>query len=184
MPPKVKITKEDIISAAVELVRSCGAQAINARKIAGILESSTQPIFSNFESIDELRYAVVEVADKLYEEYVMREIELKKYPEYKATGMAYIRFAKEEKELFKLLFMRDRSAEVIPPFSRDISEMVQNNTGLNEKTAELFHLEIWAYVHGIATIMATNYLELDMALISEMLTDAYQGLKTRFDMKE
>lgn len=33
MPPKVKVTKEEIINAAVEIVRSSGAQAINARTI-------------------------------------------------------------------------------------------------------------------------------------------------------
>ena len=35
MPPKVKITKEDIVNAAVEIVRKSGDQAINARDIAG-----------------------------------------------------------------------------------------------------------------------------------------------------
>ena len=33
------------------------------------------------------------------------------YPPYKAMGMGYIRFAAEERELFRLLFMRDRSGE-------------------------------------------------------------------------
>ena len=33
------------------------------------------------------------------------------YPPYKASGMAYIRFAREQRELFKLLFMRDRTNE-------------------------------------------------------------------------
>ncbi len=37
--------------------------------------------------------------------------------------MAYIRFATEEKELFKLLFMRDRSAENINDDSgKDVTE--------------------------------------------------------------
>ena len=32
-----------------------------------------------------------------------------KYLPYKANGMVYIRFAREEKELFKLLFMYDHN---------------------------------------------------------------------------
>ena len=54
MPPRVKITKEDIIKTALELVRVGGEGAINARSIAGALGSSTQPIFSNFSSMEEL----------------------------------------------------------------------------------------------------------------------------------
>ena len=183
MPPKAKVTKEDIVNAAVAIVRKSGAQALNARTVAAALNCSTQPIFSNFATMEALRYAVVEVAEKCYEEYARQEIASERYPVYKATGMAYIRFAREEKELFKLLFMRDRSAETIPGFSADLSDLVKNTTGLREKTAERFHLEMWAYVHGIATMMATNYLELDRELVSEMITDAYQGLKTRYEAK-
>ena len=62
MPPKVKVTKEDIIRAAVDLVREYGAQSINARTLATVLSCSTQPIFSNFETMDELRLAVVKKA--------------------------------------------------------------------------------------------------------------------------
>ena len=48
MAPKVKITGEDIVKAAVELVRVRGEKAINAREIAAALNCSTQPIFTNF----------------------------------------------------------------------------------------------------------------------------------------
>ena len=99
MPPKIKTTKEEIITAAVEIVRELGAGEINARTIAARLNCSTQPVFSNFASMEELRFAVVERADELCREYMQREIASGKYPEYKASGMAYIRFAMEEKEL-------------------------------------------------------------------------------------
>ena len=46
MPPKIKVTKEDIIRTSVELVRRSGEQAINARTLAALLNCSTQPIFS------------------------------------------------------------------------------------------------------------------------------------------
>ena len=58
MPPKVKITKEDIIKTAIELVRREGTGALNARAIAAALSCSTQPIFSNFETMDELQKAM------------------------------------------------------------------------------------------------------------------------------
>lgn len=186
MPPKIKIQKQDIIKAAVALVRQNGPQAINARSIAAALNCSTQPIFSNFSSMDALRLAVVEAADALYQGYIQREIETGEYPPYKASGMAYIRFAKEEKELFKLLYMRDRSAEQPPKdagLSGQLEGLVHGSTGLSGAQASLFHLEMWAYVHGVAAMLATGFLELDWPLISRMLTDAYMGLKKRFEME-
>ena len=186
MPPKVKVTKEDIIHTAVTIVRNSGAQAINARTVAAALNCSTQPVFSNFATMEELRLAVVEQADCLCQAYMRREMESGKYPAYKASGMAYIRFAKEEKELFKLLYMRDRSGEVIPEetgLTGEMQTMVQNNTGLDETDAKLFHLEMWAYVHGIATMFATGFLDLEWELVSRMLTDAYQGLRKQYQME-
>ena len=184
MPPKIKITKEEIVSAAVEIVRSSGEQALNARTVAAALNCSTQPVFSNFAAMEDLRQAVVHAADALCREYLQREVECGPHPPYKASGMAYIRFAKEEKELFKLLYMRDRSQEIIPEatdIGNRMEEMVTGNTGLQPSEAKLFHLEMWAYVHGIAAMTATGYLDLDWALVSRMLTDAYQSLRKQFE---
>ncbi len=187
MPPKVKVSRSDILKTAVDIVRNTGAEALNARAIAKVLGCSTQPIFSNFSTMDALRLAVMEEALALYEEYTRQEIQTGKYPVYKSTGMAYIRFAKEEKELFKLLYMRDRSGEAIPAQTQEteqLAALVQSYIDLSRGRARLFHLEMWAFVHGIAVMLATDYLDLDTELISQMVTDAFQGLKKRFAEKE
>ena len=183
MPPKVRITREDIVQAAVKIVRSSGAQALNARIVAAMLDCSTQPVFSNFENMDALRLAVVEKADGMCNAYIQREIEKGEFPQYKASGMAHIRFAREEKELFRLLYMRDRTEEQVPSqmvVSSQMETLIQKNTGLSGDRMRLFHLEMWAYVHGIATMFATGYLDMDWDLVSQMLTDAYQGLKKQY----
>ena len=59
MPPKVQITKEDIVNTALELIRTSGEHAINARAVAAALNCSTQPIFSNFATMEELQNAVI-----------------------------------------------------------------------------------------------------------------------------
>ena len=175
MPPKVKVTKEEIVHGAVDIVRKNGAQALNARTVAGALGCSTQPVFSNFATMDDLRFAVVERADALCQAYTEREIQSGKFPVYKATGMAYIRFAKEEKELFKLLYMRDRSKETVRQeleLSDQMQTIIADTTGLAGMEIRLFHLEMWAYVHGIATMFATGFVDLDWELVSKMITDA------------
>ena len=181
MPPKVKITKKEIIETGVELIRKEGAGAINARNIASALGCSTQPIFSNFSTMEELFIAVNGAAHEKYLEFLKNEVESEKYPKYKAFGMAYVRFAKEEKELFKLLFMCDRQNKDLTPtedFEKSV-EIIMNVNGVTKEKAELIHLEMWTFVHGIATMLATSFLPLEWELISDMVSDVYQGLRSR-----
>lgn len=184
MPPKVRITKDDIIKAALELVRKDGEEALNARALATVLGSSTQPIFSNFANMTEVYEQIIIEGERLYGEYAKKEIETGAYPSvYKASGMAYIRFAKEERELFKLLFMRDRSVEGYGEtrlFYQMVTE-VQSTVPLSEDSAKLFHLEIWAFVHGIASMFITGYLNLEWDMVSRMVSDAFHGLKSRYE---
>jgi AcrR family transcriptional regulator len=186
MPPKIKVTKENIIDAAVDIVRKEGAQAINARNLAAVLNCSTQPIFSNFATMEQLRLSVLDRATEIYNDYIRREIENEEYPAYKASGLAYIRFAREERELFKLLYMRDCAIEIAPEtidFGAQMESIVQDSTGLNEADWKLFHLEMWAYVHGIASMIATGFADPDWALISRMLSDAYMGMRKQYGLE-
>lgn len=186
MPPKVKITKEDIVKTSLELVRKFGSEAINARGVAEALNCSTQPVFSNFETMEKLREATVLAAYEIYLGFLKNEAETRKYPKYKAFGMAYIRFAMEERELFKLLFMRDRSNEdmSLSPDYEESVEIIMNVNGVTKEMAELMHLEMWTCVHGIGTMLATSFLPLEIDLISDMISDVYQGILTRHVNRE
>lgn len=183
MPPKFLFTKEEIISAAVEVVRKNGADGLTARALAAKLGCSVKPIFGAFKNMEEVRTEVIKAAEKIYRDRLAKSIENKNIPPYKATGTEYIKFAKDDRELFKLLFMRsriseeDREAEETAP----LIALIQKSTGFDEKTAFLFHLETWVFVHGIATMIATDYLEWDDEFISRSLSDCFLGLKTRFE---
>ncbi len=181
MPPRVKVTKKDIIQTALALLRKHGAEAVNARSIAAALNCSTQPVFSNFSTMEELLEDVEVAAHYLYLGFLQSEVERGKYPKYKAFGMAYIRFAKEEKELFKLLFMCDRKGKELVKTEdfEDSVELIQIANNITREKAELMHMEMWACVHGIATMLATSFLTLDWELISNMLSDVYQGIRER-----
>lgn len=188
MPRKTIILKEDIINAAVEIVRKDGYEALNARALANALGCSTQPIFSNFRNMEDLTRSVILRSLEIYNEHVDEEFKKPHdYPPYKTNGMAYIRFAMEEKNLFKLLFMRDRTNDPNPAEENtfyDVLPLIMKATGLNREQASLFHFEIWSAVHGIAVMVASSYYNADMELISGTLTDVYQGLLYRFRQKE
>ena len=184
MPRKNMFTREQIVSSALELVREQGMEALTARGLGEKLGASSKPIFSWFRSMEQVQAAVMEAADQVYQTYLKSGMQEGKYPPFKAAGMAYIRFAKEEKQLFRLLFMRDRSHD--PHQEKEgaevaalMTELVQKNAGLNEQSARMLYLENWIYVHGIASMIATGYLEFDEADISVMMTDVYRGLTLR-----
>lgn len=186
MPRNFMFTKDEIIDAALDIVREKGFSAVSARALGCKLGTSSRPVFSYFENMSDVQKGIIDAAEKIYSSYIREDMASGKYPPYKASGMAYIRFAREEKELFKLIFMRDRSREDTKKFSpeRDmLIELISNQVNISKEEASNFWLEMWAYVHGIATMIATGYLDWNDELVSRSLTDAYLGLKYRYENK-
>lgn len=183
MPPKFKFTKEQIIQAALEVTRKQGRSGLTARALAEKLGCSVKPIFGLFKNMEEVQQEVWNAANEQYQEYIREDMASGKYPPYKASGMAYIRFAKEQTELFKLLFMCDRSKkaeEIQDKQLQPIIALVQKNLGISKEDAYLFHIEIWIFVHGMATMIATSYLDWDMDFVGKALMDVYLGLKQKY----
>lgn len=183
MPPKSRFTRTDIINAALAITRGEGINAATARAVGRRLDSSSKVIFGLFSSMDQLQNEVIKAAYREYETYISRAVSEGRYPAYKASGMAYIHFARDEKELFRLLFMRDRSYEDITSDAesvRESVEMIMRDTGLGREQAETIHMEMWTFVHGIAVMLVTSYTVLTNEMISMMLTDVYSGLKLRY----
>lgn len=183
MPPAFLFTREQIVQAALDLTREQGFSAVTARALGQRLGTSTRPLFSHFSTMAEIRAAVLEAANALYQAYLARDMADGKYPPYKAAGMAYIRFAREERELFKLLFMRDRTGEA--QAASEEADLMLNlicaQVHISREQAAIFYLEMWAYVHGIATMVATRYYDWSEELTSQTLTDMYRGLKYKYE---
>ena len=109
MPPKVKFQKEEIVSAAVEITREKGIDALTARELASKLGVSTRPIFTYFDTMDELKNEVYTFAKNLYRDYI--EQGLKAPVPNLGVGQQYLRFAKTEPELYKLLYLNNTIGE-------------------------------------------------------------------------
>ena len=103
MPPKVKITKDEIIQAALNVARVKGASRVSTRDIAAELQVSTRPIFTYFDTMDEVRAEIRKAAEAVYQQYILRGL-AEPLP-FMGVGMQYIRFAKEEPQLYRLLFL-------------------------------------------------------------------------------
>lgn len=188
MPPKTRITREAIISASLNIIRESGIECLGARAVAKNLGCSTQPIFDQFNSMEELKNAVMLAAYTVYREKISFALKSQEYPPYKASGLAYIHFARDERNLFRWLFMRDRSKENISDSfaddNREVIDIIKAKTGFTEETALMFHLENWVVVHGIASMLATEYLSLNNDTIDQILSDAFFGLLSRYKEME
>lgn len=182
MAPRNKITKEEIVEAALQLIEKHGKDELNARSLAKALGISTQPIFSNFANMEELKAAVGRRATDMYLEYVRKTTETKLYPPYKASGMAYIEFARKKRELFKLVFMDGDGKYDADAYYDIINAMAESNKMTRDDALDM-HLRMWVFVHGIATMIATEYIDFDDEYASKMITDVYNGLLFQYKTK-
>lgn len=171
------------MQAATELAAERGMEALNARNLAARCGCSTQPIYLRFDNLQQIKKRVAANMQACYDRYMAEEIASGKYPEYKASGMAYIRFAKEQPNFFKYLFMRDRREEKdlsemqAYQFEREATRVVKY--GFDRDQAERIHTHMWVYVHGIATMYATGYLDWDWETVSILLTEQFFAIKDK-----
>lgn len=186
MPPKEKLTKQDIVSGAVELIRRKGIKALNARALAEELDCSTMPLFRNFQGMEEIRRAAMERIGEIYSAYIQRGAE-QELP-FKAMGMEYIRFAKEEPNFFRLMFMTDpRSLETPPledPTHHQVVDIASHASGPDPEKVGRLYQEMWVFVHGIATLIITGVMEFREDEISTMLSDVFLGVKWKLNQSK
>lgn len=168
MPPACRFTREQIVAAALAITRERGFAAVTARAIADTLHSSSKVIFSAFSGMDDLLAATIDAADAQYRAYSADFVRDSADPPYKAVGTAYIRFARNEPNLFHLLYMRDRRREDHSGDAENIAVLVDflmAKLSLTREDATLLHIEMWAYVHGIAVLCASGQQNWDDALV-------------------
>lgn len=181
MPPKARIKKEDVLRKALKLVQKGGIDALTAKALAKELGCSTQPVFWLYENMGEVKEAVFAEASKLFGEALRKETDGNN--PYKAVGVNYINFASEEPELFKLLYMSERSdkenlltSDASKPF---IMEIIARNETFEEAEAERVFEEMWLFSHGIATMIVCGTASFTAKQIEDMLGDVYRGLVLR-----
>jgi AcrR family transcriptional regulator len=180
MPPQAKVTREMILDAAFEVVRTEGHEALTARRLAEYLHCSTQPVLYQFDSVSQIREETYRRADAYHTAYLTEGLEKERDP-LLALGLRYIRFGAEEKALFRFLFQSGYAKENSMLEMIDSSELepvlgaMQEGTGLDrEKTRQVF-LTVALFAHGYASIIANNGLEYDEDLIAEHLERAWNG---------
>lgn len=180
MPPKIRFQKEDVLEAAFALTREKGVEALNARAVAKRLGCSTQPLFRVFASMEDVRQEMIRMSARRYDEYIAHSADYAPSL-YLGTGMAYLHFAMDEPQLFKLLFMRDRVSDGSQQRSDDdtldyILSVVMEKTGFSREKALFFHQRLWIFSYGLATMLATKYLTMSDDELMRLLRGQFSAV--------
>ena len=158
--PKVKFDRDEIINTTFELLKNDGIRGISARNIAKKMKSSTAPIYAHFENISILKKEVINMAKDVLVNYLE-----KKYTDRKMlnTAMGVVIFAREQKELYRSIFLIDADFKSI--FERAVLKILETNK--DDERFEHFDknetmdiiLKIWYYIHGYATLVCTEFIK-------------------------
>ena len=176
MPPRPKITKEMVLNTVLKITQEAGFDAVNARNIAARLSCSTRPIFTCYANMEELKAEFLDFAFEYYNRYVADYRNSADCKPDLLLPLTYIEFAKEETNLFKLLFINDMDLDMSEAndFYQELgnqkkaiafSEMI----GVQPERGKAIFLDLFFYAHGIAVLTATGKLSFDSRHSEEML---------------
>ena len=174
MAPKNKFTKEEMVEAALRVVRAKGIDGLTAKTMADALGTSTQPIFTAFGSMDAVRQAVYAAAVRVYDGYTSAG--LKERIPFFGVGMQYIRFAREEPELYRFLFLtraQDQQCSATKSMEH-LRELVRptlvNIYHITAEEADVYFRDLWFVVHSLSTLIVTGDCPYSDREIGQILT--------------
>lgn len=172
MARKESITKQMIIDAAYNIARTEGMQGITARNVAEQANCSTQPIFRTFQNMEELMDGVYERAALAFQEFYRMYPRTEKLP-FCNLGLAYIAFAKEEKELFRILFVGEKKKksfyEILNGNMENVRTEIQIATAQGCKNPSGLFMKLWIFIHGAACMTMTGDYDLSDEETKELL---------------
>ena len=172
MPPRVKFQKNEIIKAALAVARTGGIDAVTAREVAKKLGVSTRPIFTYYDTMDQLKRDVFDEAKEHYRAYIERGLAAE--VPFHGVWKQYLHFAMEEPELYKLLFLTRPDgaiggAKEAYEFSLGlVRDTVMRLYNMDERAAESFFRDIWLVSYAYATLVVTDdcpYTEEEMLAV-------------------
>lgn len=175
MPPKVKFTSREIIEAAVKITREKGIDAVTAREVGATLGVSSRPMFTYFDTVKDLKSEVYIYAKNLYKEYV--ENGLKAEIPFLGVGQQYLRFAKEEPNLYKYLFLTPpdgvkggvmEGLKLSQELARKSLMQIYN---MDADTADKYFRDLWLVAYSFTTMIAIGECPYNDDEISAIFTE-------------
>lgn len=171
MARKKTITREQILTAAYEVVATEGFAHFTARNIAKKMKCSTQPIYLEFKNMDDLKNALFEKIEIYLEKVFSKTLTGEPFID---MALNYIHFAQNEKVLYRALYVEGHSAAThINQFSKKMfmKKMSEedNLKKLDAEKKEALFSSTWIVATGIASLSAGGLITMSDEQIIAML---------------
>lgn len=155
MARKKTITRDQILNATYEIIRTEGFSGFTARNIASKMKCSTQPIYLEFRNMTDLK---CEILKKI--QLILNERLFSNQPTAQTlvgANLNYIHLAADEPILFRTLFLEGHDgAETTEDFIRQgLLRVMAVDTvfnGVSELEKQRICTEIWVIATGIACL--------------------------------
>ena len=160
MPPKETYTKQHVIQAAFEIVREKGLHELTARRVAERLHCSTAPVYSHFQSMHDLERVVIKRAKDLLFEYATRP-----YTDriFLNMGTGIVLFARDQRELFRALFLERRVfGDILAEFRSGLLDKMRTDepfASMTEEERKALLDTMWIFTHGYAALICVGLIE-------------------------
>lgn len=184
--PKQVVTQEMILNSAMEIMRERGFESVNARSVADFMGRSVQPIYSYFQNMDELKDALYIKAKEFYDSFIQANADMSSL---ESMGEANIKFAKQETNLFRLLFLT--KLNFFHSFSdiyrkmgiESVADSIATEYDMSYEEASDIYVMMIVFTHGIATMLATGAAQIKDEEVCGMLKEAFKSFVGRKSKK-
>lgn len=180
MPAAKKVTREEIVDAAIEVLRDGGFSSVNARSVAKKLGCSTQPIYFSFKNMDELKNALTERAKEAHTRLVRNSLREHEGNDsrYSSYGMGFVKFAAEEKHLFRWLYLEggQSGAYQNDVLLSEVLDVIEDEFGYSRELAQRFHQDMVYFSYGLAILANTGHLPLSDEELREAFRREFRAL--------
>lgn len=182
MPPKPKFTREQLATAAYEMIKEGGVSALTARDLGAKMGTSARPIFTLFKSMEEVKQAARDLAVKEFLDYIS---DYREYtPAFKRIGMMIVSYGIHEPELFKLLFLREHPGGAtfrqamgdLGDMDETCIQLVMEDYALTRDQAALIFEQMCTQSIGLGTLCAMGVCDLSEEEISRRLSITFAAL--------
>lgn len=179
MPPIPKISKEMILESGLEIIKDDGIDNLNVRNIAKKLNCSTQPIMYHYKNMNLLKEELYSIVDSYHSQFLMKE-NINNNPLLN-IGLQYIKFAEQEKNLFKFLFQSDKFSnfnfdDLINNNEeglKEIFKVMEKETKLDKNNIKEAFKLLFITAHGLASLLANNSITYDEKYCKKILENAF-----------
>ena len=181
MPALSNVTKEAIIKKAVVMINKKGWDSLNARDLAKELKISTKPLYRIYQNMDEIKNDIYDEIYKQYDEFITSRVDNKKA--LITLCVAYVEFAKTYKNLFVSLFLSNnlkwKSIDDVlnEKWNQGAIINLVNKQGYTFNEAKELFMHVWLYANGLATLIATNKIDIEDKEIIVRIIKIYKTLE-------